>query len=47
MSDKGSSSTDCNGTDNAYLDLKIKESDLSSAVSGRYTQTLILRVEPL
>lgn len=47
MTGKGSSSADCNGTDNAYLELQLNESDLRAALSGRYTQTLILMVEPL
>lgn len=47
VSGTGSANTDCNGTDNAYLDLSLREADLQAADSGRYTQTLILLVEPL
>lgn len=43
----GSARADCEARDNASLDLLIKEADLQAASSGRYSQTLVLLVEPL
>lgn len=43
----GSPQPGCNSTDNARLDFRLLEADLQAASSGRYTQTLVVLVEPI
>ncbi len=46
LSGTGSTSANCNALDNVSLDIIIEAADLEAASSGRYTQTLVLLVEP-
>ncbi len=46
MSGTGSAALNCNALDNVSLEILIEAVDLEAASSGRYTQSLVLLVEP-